>query len=113
MEVFGKEEGMMWLGAHTEGCNMVGYGVAFLGTCTEAPADTWLGLGHNDGCSTPEAEASFHQLINCMLGNGKLASDYRLFGHKQSQDYKPLERTKCPGKTCTVKFRHGQGGVKI
>ena len=33
-------------GAHTEECNMVGYGVAFLGTCTKAPAENFFG-NHN------------------------------------------------------------------
>jgi peptidoglycan recognition protein len=56
-------EGRGWdeIGAHTGGFNSVGYGVCFLGSFTSQ-------------LPTAAAEATFHQLADCMMANGKVRS---------------------------------------
>ena len=82
-------------GSHTQGCNLVGYGVVFMGDCEIPPEENLLGWVK--GCPTDEAQSSFLQLVSCMIQEEKLATDYRMLGHSQSQDYKPQDRTECPG----------------
>jgi N-acetylmuramoyl-L-alanine amidase len=56
-------EGRGWdeIGAHTGGFNSQGYGVCFLGSFTSQ-------------LPSAAAEATFHQLADCMRANGKVSA---------------------------------------